>query len=214
MLTPPSQRAGRRGLSSPITLFSLTGPFQQSYRPNSSPALLVLPSSLSPSPLSQLPLLPTRLLLAIAASETAAAWCIISPSPWQLAYSLTQRDPYLSSAINQPLACVLGWRWESPLIPHAAGSLAATVPASLLGLSHAGSRHGRAAVCPLWHYVCTPQAKSNSLTKKQYQKAGGFPGFQAIWSHPHKPSMSWWSSSIEQGAESWANPQQTGIALD
>lgn len=101
-----------------------------------------------PSPPGQLPLLSTRSLLATeAASETAAAWCFISPSPWQLAYSLTQRDPYLASAINQPPACVLGRRRGSLLVLRAAGSIAAAIPAALLGLSHAATAELLFAPC-------------------------------------------------------------------
>lgn len=210
MLTPPSQRAGRRGLSSPITPSSLKAPraistaLQTQLLPSCPGVTLFSLSILT----GQLPLLSTRPLLAtVAASETAAAWCFISPSPWQLAYSLTQRDPYLASAINLPPACVLGRRRGSPLVLHAAGSLAATTPASLLGLSHAGSGDGGAAVCPLRHHVRTPQAKSNSHPKKQYRKAGGFPSLQASWGHLYKPATSWSSSSFGQGAESCASPQ-------
>lgn len=90
------------------------------------------PGAHPPSPPCQLLLLSTHPLLApvagLPSSEPAAAWCFISLSPWQLAYSLTLRDPYLTTAINQPPACILGQRWGSQLILHAAGSPATAIP--------------------------------------------------------------------------------------
>lgn len=204
MLTTPSQRAGRRGLSSPINPSSLKAPraistvLQIQLLPHS-PGVTLFSFSIPTGPAAPSP---HHLLLAtVAASELAAAWCFISPSPWQLAYSLTQR----------PLSC-LGHKSTTHLRPRSETGVTAHPACCWEPCCHcpslpAGAVPSRHAVCPPWYHVCTPQAKSNSHPKKQYQKAGGFPSLQANGSHPYKPAMSWCSSSFGQGAESWASPQ-------
>lgn len=122
MLKSPSPQRAARGrifLPSPPSLSKHPEP---SPKPSWCPAVPVLASfptkSAAPSPHP-----PARPLLAPVAgppSEPAAAWCFISLSPWQLAYSLTPRDPYLTTAINQPPACSLGRGRGSPLTPHTA----------------------------------------------------------------------------------------------
>lgn len=121
------KRAGRR-ISSPFTPF----PLRASRAISKTQLLSHSPGAHPPSPPYQLLLLSTHPLLAPVAgfpsSEPAAAWCFISLSPWQLAYSLTLRDPCLTTAINQPPACNLGQRWGSRLILHTAGSFVTAIP--------------------------------------------------------------------------------------
>lgn len=123
------KRTGR-GISPPFTPF----PLRASRAISKSQLLSHSAGAHPPSPPCQLLLLSTHPLLApvagLPSSEPAAAWCFISLSPWQLAYSLTLRDPYLTTAINQPPAYILGQRWGSRLILNAAGSLATAIPTS------------------------------------------------------------------------------------